>query len=166
MQSLNAAPHISGGGCGFARHGTYRRKTRWGDALIPRWYCPDAHMTWSLLARCFAARLPGTLDDLEAAALAAETEPGLRAAAECARPGHAVTEAANRRWLKCIGATWSRACLVAVTTLLPDLSGGCPPSVIGTQGASRDRAAAGRAARACSIASSAFGGSAGLLCPD
>ena len=51
--------------------------------------------------RCFSARLPGTLDELEAAALAAETEPSLWAEAECARPGHVITEAANRRWLKC-----------------------------------------------------------------
>ena len=100
----------------------------WGDARIPRWHCPDAHKTWSLLARCFAARLPGTLDELEAAALAAETEPSLRAAAERARPGHAVTEAANRRWLKG-RRDLTAACLVTVITLLPELFAGCEPSV-------------------------------------
>lgn len=125
---LECCPAHPGGGCRFARHGTYRRKTRWGDARIPRWHCPDAHMTWSLLARCFAARLPGTLDELEAAALAAETEPSLRAAAERARPGHAVTEAANRRWLKG-RRDLTAACLMTVITLLPDLLAGCEPSV-------------------------------------
>ncbi|MXY33823.1 MAG: hypothetical protein F4Y60_06990 [Boseongicola sp. SB0664_bin_43] len=130
---LDCCPEHPGGGCRFARHGTYRRKTRWGDAHIPRWYCRDAHKTWSLLARCFAARLPGTLDELEAAALAAETEPSLRAAAERARPGHAVTEPANRRWLK------GRrdlvvACLVTVITLLPELFAGCAASVTALRG--------------------------------
>lgn len=125
---LDCCPEHPGGGCGFARHGTYRRKTRWGDALIPRWYCRAAHMTWSLLPRCFAARLPGTLDELEAAALAAETESSLRAAAECARPGHAVAEAANRRWLRRRRDLVS-ACLMSVTTLLPDRFAGCGPSV-------------------------------------
>ena len=125
---LDRCPEHPGGGCRFARHGAYRRKTRWGDARIPRWYCPDAHRTWSLLPRCFAARLPGTLDELEAAALAAETEPSLRAAAERARPGRAVTEAANRRWLK-RRTGLARACLAAAVTLLPELFAGCEPSV-------------------------------------
>ena len=125
---LDCCPEHPGGGCGFVRNGTYRRKTRWGDARIPRWYCPDAHKTWSLLPRCFSAQLPGTLDELEAAALAAETEPSLRAAAECARPGHVITEAANRRWLK-HRRDLVASCLTTVITLLPDLFVGCTPSV-------------------------------------
>ena len=45
--------------------------------LIARWYCRESHTTFSLLPDCLAARLPGTLDALEAAAVAAEeaTEP-------------------------------------------------------------------------------------------
>ncbi len=35
---------------------------------IPRWYCPESHQTFSLLTGCFAARLSGTLIELEALA--------------------------------------------------------------------------------------------------
>ena len=54
------------GGCGFARHGTYARVNPPGT-LIARCYCPDAQQTFSLLPDCFAARLSGTLDEVEAA---------------------------------------------------------------------------------------------------
>jgi len=55
-------PH---GGCSFARHGTYERVDPPGTR-IPRWYCPQSHRTFSLLADCFAARLSGTLHEVEA----------------------------------------------------------------------------------------------------
>ncbi len=55
-------PH---GGCSFARHGTYERVNPPGTR-IPRWYCPQSHRTFSLLADCFAARLSGTLCEVEA----------------------------------------------------------------------------------------------------
>ena len=55
----------------MASHGTYGRKTPPG-AKIPRWYCRESHTTISLLPDCLAARLPGTLDDLEAVVVAAE----------------------------------------------------------------------------------------------
>lgn len=125
---LDCCPAHPGGGCTFARHTSYRRKTGWGDARIPRWYCREAHRTWSLLARCFAARLPGTLDELEAAALAVETEESLRAAAEAARPGHVVSDAGNRRWIG-YRRDMVAASLTTLITLLPDLLAGCTPSV-------------------------------------
>ena len=53
------------GECSFARHGTYERCSPPGTR-IPRWYCPQGHCTFSLLADCFAARLTGTLVELEA----------------------------------------------------------------------------------------------------
>ena len=65
---LDCCPERPGGGCGFVRNGTCRRRTRCGDARIPRRHCPDAHKTWPLLPGCFAAQLLGTPDDLEAAA--------------------------------------------------------------------------------------------------
>lgn len=55
------------GGCGFARHGTYRRVTPFGTR-IARWYCPRGHKTaFSLLPDFLAARLPGLLDSIDAA---------------------------------------------------------------------------------------------------
>ena len=141
---LDCCPAHSGGGCGFARHGTYRRKTRWGDALIPRWYCADAHMTWSLLARCFAARTPGTLDDLEAAVAAFEVAPGVQEAARRARPRHHICDrGAERRWVR-----WRADCvhrlLAIVIGLLPDLLRGAVPEItafrarLGTESVLRD----------------------------
>jgi hypothetical protein len=53
------------GGCSFARHGTYERVSPPGT-LIARWYCPEGHCTFSLLPDCFAARLSGTLVEVEA----------------------------------------------------------------------------------------------------
>lgn len=50
-------PSSPQGGCGFARHGTYRRVTPAGT-LIPRWYCPQGHCTFSLLPDHLAARRP------------------------------------------------------------------------------------------------------------
>ncbi len=125
---LDCCPAHPDGGCSFARHGSYLRKTRRGDARIPRWYCREAHRTWSLPARCFAARLPGTLDELETAALAVETAESLRAAAEAARPGHAVSDAGNRRWIG-YRRDLVAAGLTTLITLLPDLLAGCTPSV-------------------------------------
>ena len=62
--SLERCPNHPHGGCSFARHGTYARKTPRGTR-IARWYCPESHTTFSLLPDCLAARLPGTLDEVE-----------------------------------------------------------------------------------------------------
>ena len=83
---LERCPNHPHGGCSLARHGTYERKTPEGT-LIARWYCRESHTTFSLLPDCLAARLPGTLDALEAAVAAAEKASSLEAAAnEVRRP--------------------------------------------------------------------------------
>ena len=69
----------------MARHGTYTRKSPRGTK-IARWYCPESHTTFSLLPDCLSARLPGTLDELEAVVAAAEQAPSLAAAANELRP--------------------------------------------------------------------------------
>ena len=79
--SLERCPNHPHGGCSFARHGTYARKTPRG-AQIARWYCRDSHTTFSLLPDCLAARLPGELDTLEAVVAHAEQAPSLAAAAD------------------------------------------------------------------------------------
>ena len=53
------------GGCSLARHGTYERKKPAG-AQIARLYCSEGHTTFSLLPDCLAARLSGSLHDVEA----------------------------------------------------------------------------------------------------
>ena len=77
---LERCPNHPHGGCSVASHGTYSRKTPPG-AKVPRWYCRESHTTISLLADCLAARLPGTLDEVEAVVVAAEEAQSLEAAA-------------------------------------------------------------------------------------
>ena len=68
---LGRCPNHPHGGCSLAGHGAYARKTPRG-AKIARWYCRERHMTISLLPDCLAARLPGSLDALEAVVVVAE----------------------------------------------------------------------------------------------
>lgn len=79
--SLKRCPLHPYGGCSFARHGTYERVSPPGTR-IPRWYCPEGHCTFSLLADCFAARLSGTLCEVEAVVEQVERASSLEAAAE------------------------------------------------------------------------------------
>ena len=83
--SLERCPNHPHGGCSLARHGTYTRKTPRGTR-IARWYCPQSHTTFSLLPDCLAARLPGTVDELEAVVAHAEQAASLGAAADALRP--------------------------------------------------------------------------------
>lgn len=62
---LERCPLHPQGGCSFARHGTYQRVSPPGTR-IARWYCPQAHRTFSLLPDCLAARFSGTLQAFEA----------------------------------------------------------------------------------------------------
>lgn len=48
---------------------------------IARWYCRDAHMTFSALPDCMAAGVAGSLDEVEQVALLAESK-GVEAAAQ------------------------------------------------------------------------------------
>lgn len=79
--SLPGCPLHPRGGCGFARHGTYPRASPAG-ALIARWYCPLGHRTFSLLPDCLAARLPGTLAELERIVERVERASSMEAAAD------------------------------------------------------------------------------------
>ena len=96
--SLERCPNHPHGGCSLARHGTYTRKTPRGTR-IARWYCPESHTTFSLLPDCLAARLPGTLDGLEAVVVAAEQAPTRTAAANALRPD-AVGLPGAMRWVQ------------------------------------------------------------------
>ncbi len=97
----------------MASHGTYARKTLPG-ARVPRWYCRESHTTISLLADCLAARLPGTLDDLEAVVVAAESAKSQEDAANevrCPSDDDAIELPGALRWL--------RRRVVSSTMLLP-----------------------------------------------
>ena len=95
---LEQCPKHPHGGCSLARHGTYERKTPQG-VHVARWYCPESHTTFSLLPDCLAARLPGTLDMLEAVVVAAEGARSLEAAANEVRRD-AIELPGAMRWVR------------------------------------------------------------------
>ena len=123
---LERCPNHPHGGCSLARHGTYSRKTPVGTR-IARWYCSESHTTFSLLPDCLAARLPGTLAELEAVVAAVEQTPSLISAADQLRPDE--TELPGvLRWLRRRVRLVHNA-LRHVLGLLPDQFAGCRPDV-------------------------------------
>ncbi len=124
--ALERCPLHPNGGCSFARHGTYGRVEPPGTR-IPRWYCPEGHRTFSLLADCFASRLPGSLSDLERVVSGVEQATSLEAAADGLRTDDISLPGAIR---------WTRrrvqgvhAVLGILLALLPEYLCGCPPTV-------------------------------------
>jgi len=113
------------GGCSFARHGTYERIEPPGTK-IPRWYCPEGHCTFSLLADCFAARLSGTLCEVETVVVKVEQARSLEAAADQLRLDIELPGAIRwtRRRVKAV-----HACLTILLGLLPELFVGCQPTL-------------------------------------
>ena len=106
----------------MARHGTYRRKRPPG-ALIARWYCPQSHTTFSLLPDCLAARLPGTLQELETVVAHAEQTASLMQAADQVRR-HGIELPGAMRWLRRRVLLVQQA-LRVVIGLLPQHLAGC-----------------------------------------
>jgi hypothetical protein len=114
---LDVCPRHPRGGCGFARHGTYPRKTPAG-MRVTRYYCPTAHETFSLLPDCLASRFPSDLDDLERVVTQVAAARGVEAASETLRPDIDLPSAV--RWIRRRLAV-VRALLVIVAGLLPEL---------------------------------------------
>ena len=86
----------------MAHHGTYERKTPEG-CQIARWYCRESHTSFSGLPDCLAARLPGTLDELEAVVVMAEEAGSLEEAANearCPEDEDAIELPGALRWLR------------------------------------------------------------------
>jgi hypothetical protein len=114
------------GGCRFARHGTYERKTPAGT-LIARWYCPQGHRTFSLLPDHLAARFPGTLSEIEQVVITVEQAKSVEAAADALRRDP-VTLASAVRWVR-RRVRLVRALLTIVVGLLPQSLLGCAPTI-------------------------------------
>jgi hypothetical protein len=87
---------------------------------IARWYCRDAGMTFSALPDCMAARVVGSLDEVEQVAVAAESK-GIEAAAQDLRPE--IDLPGVMRWVRRRRDT-VRAALLALITALPGRLGG------------------------------------------
>lgn len=118
------------GGCGLQRLGTYGRVVPAG-ARVARWWCPVARKSISLLPSFLAARLSGTLDEVEAVVAAVELAGGVTAALETVHPAGAEDavglQCALRSMRRRVGAV--HALLLAITTLMPERFAGVMPTI-------------------------------------
>lgn len=123
---LDRCPNHPRGGCSLARHGTYARKTPAGTQ-VARWYCRESHTTFSLLPDCLAARLPGTLSELEQVVVEAEQAGSLMTVADQLR-SDAVELPGAMRWVSRRVRLVHHA-LSLVIGLLPNKLSGCRAEV-------------------------------------
>ena len=126
--SLPQCPVHLAGGCGLARHGTYERATPPG-VRVARWYCRKARQTFSALPDFLAARLRGTLQEIEAVVVASEQGRSLEVVAGDLRRDIELPGALRwlRRRRKRISVT-----LLAAVTLVPGLAG-CEATICGVR---------------------------------
>lgn len=118
--TIEQCPLHEGLDCGIRSHGTYERKYPFG-LRIARMYCRLGRVTVSLLPDFVAARLSGTLDEVEAAVSRAEECPTLTAAARMLRPELPEVRSAGRWLRRRVRAI--RTALLALVTSLPELAG-------------------------------------------
>jgi len=125
---LDRCPLHPRGGCRFTSHGTYQRK-RPAGTRIARWYCPQGHCTFSLLPDHLAARLPGTLAEIEQVVGAADCASSQQACADALRPDP-VSLPSALRWLRRRLAR-VQPLLQIVVSMLPQYLQGCAPTIAG-----------------------------------
>ena len=92
---------------------------------IARWYCPQAHRTFSLLPDHLAARFPGTLCEIEEVVAAVEQARSVEAAADRLRSDDITLPSAVRWVRRRVSAV--RKLLTIVIGLFPQLLLGCAP---------------------------------------
>jgi hypothetical protein len=128
--TLAACPLCAPGKCRLEKLAPYMRKVP-VVAFVARCYCPVQHITFSLLPDFYASRVPGLLEDIERATMAAEVGGGTEHTANTLRPADAldaVTLGAAVAWLR-RRVAWVRTLLAIVGTLFPDLFAGVERSV-------------------------------------
>ena len=139
---LCACPIHPEGGCGLQRLGTYARVSPAGTR-VPRWWCPVARKSISLLPDFLAARLSGTLDEAEAVVAAIEQAGSIAGAVDVVHPpdaedaiGWAGALRSMRRRVRAV-----HSVLLALVTLMPELLSGVTPTITSVRAALRtDRA--------------------------
>ena len=94
---LGRCPWHADGGCGLKRNGTYGRVEPPG-VRVATWYCPEARATVSLLPDCLAAKLSGSLAEVEQVVDEVERLPSLEVAADRLRPD--IELPGGLRWLR------------------------------------------------------------------
>jgi hypothetical protein len=131
---LSVCPMHPGGGCGLQRLGTYARVWPRG-ARVARWWCPLVRKSVSLLPSFLAARLSGTLEEVEGVVAAVERAGSVTAAVETVHPAEAedaiglqgALRSMRRRVLAVHGA------LLAIITLMPERFAGTTPTLEGVR---------------------------------
>ena len=121
--TLERCPLHPQGGCGVRCHGSYGRKDPEG-LRIARFYCWRGQRTISLLPDFAAARVSGTLGEVERVVEHAEGAPSLAAAARDLRP-ELSDERSGHRWLRRLVRAVHSA-LTALVTSVPELFGTSP----------------------------------------
>jgi hypothetical protein len=101
---------------------------------VARWYCPDAHVSFSLLPDCLSSRLGGSLDEAERVVAMSESM-GVESAAQALRVEEIELPGAVR-WLR-RRRRGVRAAVLALVTAMPGRLGTVPEvralrSVLGT----------------------------------
>ena len=122
-----ACPFHRQGSCQLRPHGSYARKVPAG-VRVRRFRCSQSGQTVSLLPDCLAARLPGTLAEVERVVREA-VRPGFpRGGWKRLHPSSYLGTAGGRRWVR-RRVERVRLCLALLTTLLPDRYGRLEPTV-------------------------------------
>lgn len=118
---LDSCPFHAEGGCGLERLGTYGRVAPAG-ARVPRWWCPKAGASISLLPSFLSARLSGTLAAVEGVVAAVEAAGSVAGAVDAVHPPEADAAIGLAGALRSIRrrVTAVRAALLAIVTLLAD----------------------------------------------
>ncbi len=127
--TLECCPFHDDGRCGLQRLGSYPRVWPVG-ARVARFWCPLAATSISLLPDFLAARISGSIDEVEAVVDAVERAGSLAQAIEMVHPAAvegAISLTSARRSIE-RRVRPIRAVLRACVTLLPDLAG-CAPSL-------------------------------------
>lgn len=127
---LDGCPFHPEGGCGLEKLGSYARVEPRG-ARIPRWWCPKQGESVSLLPSFLAARLRGTLADVERVVETVEAAGSIAAAADAVHPPDAEKPVGLAGALRSIGRRVRavRAALIAVATLLPERFAAVSPTL-------------------------------------
>lgn len=127
---LCSCPFHPEGGCGLERLGSYRR-VRPAGARVARFWCPLERASVSVLPAFLAARLMGTLDEVEAAVDAVSARGSVARAVEVVHPpdaptplGYEAAIASVRRRVRAV-----HAVLLAAITLLPARFAGLLPTL-------------------------------------
>jgi hypothetical protein len=120
------------GGCGLRRLGSYERVAPQG-IRVARWWCPAQRASVSLLPDFLAARLSGTLAEVEAVVVAVEVTRSIAAAVDVvhlAEAEDAIGQEGALRSIRLRVRAVYRA-LLAAATLLPQRFAGVTPTIAG-----------------------------------